>query len=147
MFTPVYCWPQAHVCLQPKPLGAPTPVVSLQRADSAAGFPLCCRRPALPSSMRRARGPALRSARVGLRAPCALLQARGATALGCGLARHLSRRPSERGGCAQAELREFRALQGELAPWTAAFRDKHARKPRLADVEGTGAARRCRRFI
>ncbi|KAK9846381.1 hypothetical protein WJX81_002681 [Elliptochloris bilobata] len=38
----------------------------------------------------------------------------------------------------KAELREFRTLQGELAPWTSAFRDKHARKPRLADVEGTG---------
>lgn len=41
---------------------------------------------------------------------------------------------------AQAELREYRALQGELAPWTSAFLNKHARKPRLADVEGTGAA-------
>ncbi|BDA41451.1 hypothetical protein COCOBI_02-2310 [Coccomyxa sp. Obi] len=37
----------------------------------------------------------------------------------------------------KSELREFRALQEELEPWTAAFKAKHARKPCLADVEST----------
>lgn len=39
----------------------------------------------------------------------------------------------------KAELREFRALQEELEPWTAAFKAKHGRKPCLADVENTRA--------
>ncbi|CAL8461828.1 g1359 [Coccomyxa elongata] len=37
----------------------------------------------------------------------------------------------------KSELREFRALQEELEPWTEAFKAKHARKPCLADVEST----------
>jgi hypothetical protein len=39
----------------------------------------------------------------------------------------------------KAELREFRALQAELAPWTAAFQAQHGCKPALKDVEATGA--------
>ena len=39
----------------------------------------------------------------------------------------------------KSELREFRALQEELEPWTEAFKAKHARKPCLADVESTRA--------
>ena len=35
------------------------------------------------------------------------------------------------------QLRQFRALQQELAPWTEAFRAQHGRKPRLEDVERT----------
>ncbi|CAG9466577.1 unnamed protein product [Pedinophyceae sp. YPF-701] len=35
-------------------------------------------------------------------------------------------------------LREYRALQEELKPWTSAFVTQHGRKPRLADVEHTG---------
>ena len=38
----------------------------------------------------------------------------------------------------QALLHEFRTLQQELGPWTSAFHEQHARKPRLADVEKTG---------
>lgn len=38
----------------------------------------------------------------------------------------------------QVLLHEFRSLQQELGPWTAAFQEQHARKPRLADVERTG---------
>ena len=37
-----------------------------------------------------------------------------------------------------AQLREFRGLQEELAPWTQAFSAKHGRKPCIADVEATG---------
>lgn len=40
-------------------------------------------------------------------------------------------------GSYQAELREFRALQQELEPWTTAFKEKHGRKPTLVDVEQT----------
>jgi hypothetical protein len=36
------------------------------------------------------------------------------------------------------QLREYRALQEELTPWTHAFQQRHGRKPRLADVEHTG---------
>lgn len=39
----------------------------------------------------------------------------------------------------KSELREFRALQEELEPWTAAFKAKHGCKPCLADVESTRA--------
>ena len=39
----------------------------------------------------------------------------------------------------KSELREFRALQEELEPWTAAFKAKNDRKPCLADVESTRA--------
>ena len=39
----------------------------------------------------------------------------------------------------KAQLREYRALQAELAPWTAAFQGQYGRKPRLGDVELTGA--------
>jgi hypothetical protein len=42
-------------------------------------------------------------------------------------------------GTYKSELREFRALQEELQPWTAAFRAKNDRKPCLADVESTRA--------
>ncbi|KAK9819606.1 hypothetical protein WJX72_000222 [[Myrmecia] bisecta] len=38
----------------------------------------------------------------------------------------------------KAQLREYRALQEELSPWTAAFKAQHDRKPRLSDVECTG---------
>lgn len=38
----------------------------------------------------------------------------------------------------QALLHEFRSLQQELGPWTVAFQEQHARKPRMADVERTG---------
>lgn len=34
-------------------------------------------------------------------------------------------------------LREYRSLQEELQPWTAAFVARHGRKPRLGDVEAT----------
>lgn len=37
------------------------------------------------------------------------------------------------------QLREYRALQEELTPWTHAFQERHGRKPRLIDVEHTGA--------
>jgi hypothetical protein len=37
----------------------------------------------------------------------------------------------------KAELREFRALQEELEPWTEAFREQHKCKPTLADVQAT----------
>ena len=40
-------------------------------------------------------------------------------------------------GSYKAELREFRALQEELQPWTDAFKEQHARKPTLADVQAT----------
>ena len=36
------------------------------------------------------------------------------------------------------QLRQFRALQQELAPWTEAFRARTGRKPRVEDVELTG---------
>ena len=36
------------------------------------------------------------------------------------------------------QLREYRALQEELTPWTHAFQERHGRKPRLSDVEHTG---------
>lgn len=39
----------------------------------------------------------------------------------------------------RAALREYRALQEELTPWTQAFEERHGRKPRLVDVERTGA--------
>ena len=39
----------------------------------------------------------------------------------------------------QVLLHEFRSLQQELGPWTTAFQEQHARRPRLADVERTGA--------
>ena len=38
----------------------------------------------------------------------------------------------------KAELREYRLIQEELAPWTKAFQAQHLRKPTLADVESTG---------
>lgn len=38
------------------------------------------------------------------------------------------------------QLREYRALQEELTPWTQAFQQRHGRKPRLADVEHTGTS-------
>ncbi|KAK9812292.1 hypothetical protein WJX73_010370 [Symbiochloris irregularis] len=38
----------------------------------------------------------------------------------------------------QGLLHEFRSLQQELGPWTAAFQEQHARKPRMTDVEKTG---------
>jgi len=62
------CVPAAQAPGRADPCRQPA-ACSLQSADSAAGFPLCCPRPALPLSVRRARGPALRSTRVGLRAP------------------------------------------------------------------------------
>lgn len=37
----------------------------------------------------------------------------------------------------KVELREYRALQEELAHWTKAFEQQHGRKPRLRDVELT----------
>ncbi len=37
----------------------------------------------------------------------------------------------------KSALHEYRALQSELAPWTAAFKEQHGRKPRIADVERT----------
>ena len=40
-------------------------------------------------------------------------------------------------GSYKAELREFRALQEELEPWTEAFKEQHQRKPTLADVQAT----------
>ena len=40
-------------------------------------------------------------------------------------------------GSYKAELREFRALQQELEPWTEAFREQHKCKPSLADVQAT----------
>ena len=40
-------------------------------------------------------------------------------------------------GSYKAELREFRALQQELEPWTEAFREQHNCKPSLADVQAT----------
>ncbi len=40
-------------------------------------------------------------------------------------------------GSYKAELREFRALQEELQPWTDAFKEQHKRKPTLADVQAT----------
>ena len=43
-------------------------------------------------------------------------------------------------GSYKAELREFRALQQELEPWVAAFKEQHARKPMLADVHATREA-------
>ena len=36
------------------------------------------------------------------------------------------------------QLREFRELQRELAPWTDKFRAAHGRKPRYEDVQATG---------
>lgn len=39
----------------------------------------------------------------------------------------------------RAALQEYRALQEELTPWTQAFEERHGRKPRLVDVERTGA--------
>ena len=38
----------------------------------------------------------------------------------------------------KAELREYRALQEELQPWSSAFQEKHGRKPGMQDVAGTG---------
>lgn len=43
-------------------------------------------------------------------------------------------------GSYKAELREFRALQEELQPWTDAFKEEHQRKPTLADVQATRGA-------
>ena len=43
-------------------------------------------------------------------------------------------------GSYKAELREFRALQEELQPWTDAFKEQHQRKPTLADVQATREA-------
>ena len=40
----------------------------------------------------------------------------------------------------QVLLHEFRSLQQELGPWTAAFQEQHGRKPRLTDVERTSEA-------
>eukprot|EP00887_Chlorella_sp_A99_P006122 scaffold22.g6122.t1 len=40
----------------------------------------------------------------------------------------------------KAQLREYRALQEELSPWTRAFVNKHGRKPALVDVQRTGIA-------
>lgn len=40
-------------------------------------------------------------------------------------------------GSYKAELREFRALQEELEPWTQAFKEDQGRKPTLADVQAT----------
>jgi hypothetical protein len=37
-----------------------------------------------------------------------------------------------------SQLREFRALQEELAPWTTEFRERNGRKPTVVDVELTG---------
>lgn len=37
----------------------------------------------------------------------------------------------------KVQLREYRALQEEISPWTNAFRNRHGRKPTLADVEAT----------
>lgn len=42
------------------------------------------------------------------------------------------------------QLREYRALQEELTPWTEAFTQRHGRKPRLIDVERTGEPLLCR---
>ena len=39
----------------------------------------------------------------------------------------------------KAQLFEYRVLKDELAPWTQAFAAKHGRKPRISDVERTGA--------
>ena len=38
----------------------------------------------------------------------------------------------------KSQLREYRALQEELGPWTQAFKAQHGRKPCLQDVERTG---------
>ena len=38
----------------------------------------------------------------------------------------------------KAELREYRALQEELSPWTQAFVNRHGRKPTMIDVQRTG---------
>jgi hypothetical protein len=38
----------------------------------------------------------------------------------------------------KAELREYRALQEELSPWTNAFQERHGRKPTTIDVQNTG---------
>ncbi|KAK9846760.1 hypothetical protein WJX84_009414 [Apatococcus fuscideae] len=38
----------------------------------------------------------------------------------------------------KAQLREYRALQAELAPWTAAFQGQYGHRPHLHDVEVTG---------
>lgn len=42
----------------------------------------------------------------------------------------------------KAQLHEYRVLKDELAPWTQAFAAKHGRKPRISDVERTGAGQR-----
>ena len=42
----------------------------------------------------------------------------------------------------KAQLHEYRVLKDELAPWTQAFAAKHGRKPRISDVERTGAVQR-----
>ena len=38
----------------------------------------------------------------------------------------------------KSQLREYRALQEELGPWTQAFKAQNGRKPCLVDVERTG---------
>lgn len=38
----------------------------------------------------------------------------------------------------KTELREYRALQEELSPWTKAFQERHGRKPTMLDVQRTG---------
>ena len=38
----------------------------------------------------------------------------------------------------KAELREYRALQEELSPWTDAYVNRHGKKPSMSDVERTG---------
>jgi len=38
----------------------------------------------------------------------------------------------------KGELREYRALQEELSPWTNAFQERHGRKPTTMDVQNTG---------
>jgi len=38
----------------------------------------------------------------------------------------------------KAELREYRALQEELSPWTEAYVNRHGTKPSMSDVERTG---------
>ncbi len=37
-----------------------------------------------------------------------------------------------------AQLREYRALQGELEPWTVAFAAENDRKATIRDVEAAG---------
>ncbi len=46
----------------------------------------------------------------------------------------------------KAELREYRALQEELSPWTKAFQERHGRKPTTIDVQNTGIGWLINRF-